>query len=1046
MNLTSRRARVLLALGSVGAVVAAGATAINAIAAGNTLAFGPTATSATIVDVDPNGSTANAGLSYGLKVTGESGTDPTRLDVLTAPTNGSVMWQQTATNSAPAITAAGHSGTKAATSAAGLTTLVTAGGANLTGTIFKITDGTSTEYVAGSQSCDVGHNCTLTITSPSTGLVNSYLNPTTVTDYTTAFSPVFAGASAQVWSGAIPAGDAVYVGATVPGTYTFRLFQDHNGNGVYDAAQDDATPTFSMTVKDATGASTGTTDDLAFNMSAPTSVDLGKSFTATAAPGLTSIDTRGIDAAHGSVGALGYAIAQDINFTYAGAAGAANTGHPTFDGTSSYTRASGVVTGAGTITTTPTLVFTGAASPFTGTASSTTAASNLVTGVALAQTSGQTANVLTNDTSGVYKVRTGTGTVNYTATVTVSSGAASGKTVWFTLGAGSGTALTDLTANGAAVPSTGLVSATTDANGVATLAVVSAKTANTNAYTVQAESNNVTSDNTVGGGTDPITATYTTPAATTITTSGNQASLFSGTVTITGTLKDQWSQVFKPASGVQATLDIDKSNNGSWGDYTHTVDIPASGTFTSDYSDSSLAAARTDAYRWTVSAANYSNGDHIEWVTTTTPAHVTLATINGHAFPDTTSETVSAHGTRTELALVGTVTDASSAAMKFADFTLTGSAGVFFKDANGALQSTLQARTNASGQLQVAADQSGNSVTVVLTKTGAATITATSGSVSSTGGTLTVADSADPYTVTVNSAAGLPGSILVVTGTVTDMFGNAVPSKKVDLSVGSSTLGSLGATTVTTNSLGTFSTTFTSGSNQSGTATLTATLWNVAQNALQTTNAVADTTTAWTSTIGLTGLVDGKYQATSTITVAEAAPDTVTLTGPSSRVGAGSVTLTGVAKKSAVVDIYAKTAAGMVLRDSVTADATTGAFSSTLSISSTTTFVAKTATATSAAKTVTVIVPALRSTVSLTATALGSGKVKLASNGGQRYGTTSFQVLNGKKWVVLGTYAANANGDVTKTFKTTKGVKTFRVVYTAPGRTAATASATVRVK
>ena len=61
--------------------------------------------------------------------------------------------------------------------------------------------------------------------------------------------------------------------------------------------------------------------------------------------------------------------------------------------------------------------------------------------------------------------------------------------MWFTLAGTSGITLGDLTANGAAVPTTGEVSAVTDANGVATLVVTSAKTANTNAYTVDAATN-----------------------------------------------------------------------------------------------------------------------------------------------------------------------------------------------------------------------------------------------------------------------------------------------------------------------------------------------------------------------------------------------------------------------------------------------------------------------------------------------------------------------------------------------------------------------------
>ncbi len=117
------------------------------------------------------------------------------------------------------------------------------------------------------------------------------------------------------------------------------------------------------------------------------------------------------------------------------------------------------------------------------------------------------------------------------------------------------------------------------------------------------------------------------------------------------------------------------------------------------------------------------------WASSVTPATAALATLNANALPEARpTEDSSNHSTVNPLALVGTVKDSGGNLLKFTDFTLTGTAGVYFVDSAGDLQTTLSAKTNNPGQIQVASNQSGASVNVVFTKVGSATITLTAGS------------------------------------------------------------------------------------------------------------------------------------------------------------------------------------------------------------------------------------------------------------------------------------------------------------------------------
>ena len=131
--------------------------------------------------------------------------------------------------------------------------------------------------------------------------------------------------------------------------------------------------------------------------------------------------------------------------------------------------------------------------------------------------------------------------------------------------------------------------------------------------------------------------------------------------------------------------------------------------------------------------------------------------------------------------------------------------------------------TNGSGGYQAYA---------FFTAAGSHKITVASGASATKSVDVTVPDQAstEAYGVMVDDVAGQPGDTLIVTGKVTDVFGNPVPSTIVNLDAGSTTVGSLGATSATTNAQGIFSTTFVSGSNSDGEVTLTATLAGQTQN------------------------------------------------------------------------------------------------------------------------------------------------------------------------------------------------------------------------
>lgn len=1055
LNLTSKRARVPVAvLGSAAVVISGGLIATPATAAGETLGLGPTTNSVTITNADPGAHVNNAGITYGVKVTGapSADADPLRLQVLTGPTGGMVWNQRVAANGTPIanaaavqiqsavpadVTASGTVNTKTLTLSAAANTP----SANLNNRIIRIGSGAAAQYAVVTAG---GATTTLTLDRVLTATVTAGTNVFDMGPSSAAnFLPANVETSVPVVGYTTSSADNVYLGASKAGTYTVRFFKDRNGDENYGAAQDDATPTLTLNVKDVIAETASTSDDLVFTVSAPTSVDVGQAVTASTTTSLTTSDTRGTSGSP-AVGVLGQRIAERINIRFNGAGIVNSDASPTFNGTA-FLRTSAATSAAGTLTSTPSLAFTGGPYAPSGQAASTNVVDNLVTGLALAAGAGQTDDVKVTATTGATKLRVGVGSVVYTATATVSSGSKSGKTVVFTVTAGSGTTLADLTANGSAVPSDGKVSATTDADGVAKLTVVSTKTANTNAYTVSARSGGQDADAGTNGGTQNIAAVYETPAATTVTAGGNVAAVIGGKVTVTGKVADQFGVGFKPAATPQATLDVDtNSTTFAATTYSRVADIAANGTFSYELDDTGNTSARTDTYRWTVGGADSGTATQVRWLANVTASSVTLNSLGDGVtsyttFPPASTVTalkVADDDAANESTLVATIKDGTGAVLPFANFTLTGSSGVYFIDKDGKAQTTLSARTDDTGI--ISPNESTDGVKVVFTKTGDTTITVTAGSASATTGTFKVAQAvSDPYEVTVNDVTTEPGENATISGKVEDAFGNPLPGVTVNLSLPDAEFGAIStSTTPTTNTLGRFTAIFTSGSSDTGLVKYRAAITTNPNPPIAGKILIGGVDTGLTYTAG-------DESADGSITVKRI---TLAFTAEASRVGPGPVDVGGSgATPGATLDIYAKrtgTTDEYEIVKSVTADSE-GDFGAAITIVRSNSFYAKMGTTESEKVTSTVY-----SKVVLTATALGGGKVLLKADGNPNQAARmSFYHFTGGELVKIKTVTTSAKGFGSTVWITSKGNnKTVRAYYVATGTRAAFAAAEVDVK
>jgi hypothetical protein len=325
------------------------------------------------------------------------------------------------------------------------------------------------------------------------------------------------------------------------------------------------------------------------------------------------------------------------------------------------------------------------------------------------------------------------------------------------------------------------------------------------------------------------------------------------------------------------------------------------------------------------------------------------------------------------------------------------------------------------------------------TDAGSHKITVASGAAATKSVNVTVPAQANTqyYKVSVDDVAGMPGDTLIVSGKVTDMFGNPVGNVAVGLSAGSTTVGSLGATSATTNTDGLFSTTFASGSNSDGEVTLTATLPGGAPPATR----VAGAT--WLANAGLT-FDAGVLQSTGKITVKKAE---LTLTGPAKVTAGGNgakFDITGTFLPNTSVDVYGKVSGSSVyqLMGSKETDED-GAYTFEVMPMVSTTYLAKSIGLSSGALSVTVY-----SKVSLTAKAMGGGKVKLSANGDPNVkGPLKFYRSVAGADPRLASMTSSAGGVGTVTVKVGKGSKKFYATFDAPGTNMGTSKiVTIKVK
>jgi hypothetical protein len=850
---------------------------------------------------------------------------------------------------------------------------------------------------------------------------------------------IAAGASGPAVSlGSITSTEYVYVTGDVPGTYTFRLFQDSNTNLQLDADDERSTALITMTVYDAGGPGTTvvTSDDVAPVLAATTPVTLGEVVTA----GITYSKPLSLTDARGSLVSTGLAArlaaltfvditgtATDDGLTLTGVTDASNQVASYSTTTGLITRAIGTPSEAGSIAIRGDLKIVGAADNVSYGSKTVVVATNGASALSALAVTAVTGSI--KSSAGVAKIKPATTTATYSTTVTDAT-TTTDDVVTFTLTPGTNSPV--LTSTGTLVSgTTGVMvySTTADADGLATITVTSSVTTDGTTYTVAAASN--------GHSATGVTTTFETPAGSTFESTNTAVELNPtapatgvGSVVIKGKVIDQYGVGGPTTASAAVTINIDV-NNSSYGsaDVTGTAAAASDGTFSYTYVPTvAPVAGQSDFIQFTsagvttplaTTSIKWSSSSTIASITITAPlTGATAVTLQDNTAPDATQVNggTPAFGNTTGL-VAGTVYDSTSTALAFKAVTLSGSAGVYFAtsatpDATHLLTSTLDVVSSSTGTLTGAY--------VFFTKSGTATVTATAGTVHTTSTVTTSAPAAgQKYCITVEDAAGEPGATLIVTGTVTDLFGNGVPAYDPTLSTGSSTVGTLGDTTPTTNSAGIFSTTFLSGSNQSGDVPLTATLTGLTANPTP--------VAAWL-TAGIT-VPTGDFEDDSTISVTETK---LTLTSTAKLMGGGTAHVSGTFMPGTGVDIWSKAsgAASYTLLDSVVTD-DAGAYAASYSLKKTTSFLAKSAGLSSAVDTTVVY-----STVKLTGKSYSHNRATLMANGSpSAKGTLTFYRSVVGKDPVLGTMMSNSSGNGTKTVKLPKGTRSVYAKFKAPGTT-----------
>ncbi|MBT0771378.1 hypothetical protein KIH74_20745 [Kineosporia sp. J2-2] len=1084
MNLQSKKARLPIAALGVTALCSGGIGIFASPAlAATEIALNSGATSIAVANFGyTNADTANA--AYALK-TQEASLTNTVLSVESAPTGGKLAYDQVTNNGVAttsftqvptgsssavnevqtlAFDAVPDSGTYTVT-VAGVTTGTISGasgvsasdlqtalntalgssgsvavtGAGSTGSPFSITFGGA---LAGT---NVGQLTVDTLT----GALESSSTPVNGTPGTTTQGAAAVASATTSAIGTLANTDYVYVTGDVPGAYKFRIFQDTNANNVYDSADERSTALVNMTVYDMGGLGTtasDTSDDVVavVNATSPTSSGDPIPSEITYSKPLSMSDARGSAVATGLAGRIADRTYIDVTSTAAGVSTATNQKPDYSTTTGKATYAIGTPTGAGTITLKTDLAgTTGAVSYTAATPKAITVTATNVATVDLAATASD-GKVKTSGTA--VAVKAGTGTVEYTATAKDSASPAlpvAGAKVTFTL-TGTDTAVAKLSADGTAGATTTtskVYTATTDAKGVATLKVTTTDPSATSTYGVAATSN--------GHSGTPLTTTYAAAAAAKITTTSTAAELTptvgTTSVAIKGTVWDQFDGPFAPSSSdpQQVTIQIPDgtqagfaslSSSGTFS-YTYTAPTtpaPAVGDTTSfDFVYGTLGTGGTDSateggtIRWASTAA-------VSKITLTTPGNGAKAVnLLGNAAPlPTQGNTGSPAFGNTTGAVTGTVYDANNAVLAYKTVTLKGGNGVWFSKtatpgATDKLVETIDVVSDASGAISGAY--------VYFAKSGDHKVTASSGGASAESTVTVAAPAANAgWHVEIDDVAGAPGSTLIVTGKVTDIFGNAVPDAVVGLTADPATVGSLGNSSLITNNAGVFSTTFVTGSNSGGEVELTAEITNNL------------TTLTPNATLVATGFTapEAMDKATGKVLVAKAELSLSATAKIVAGAKGGTAKLSGDYLPGTSIDIWGKPSGSGAysLMDTVTSD-DEGEFGASVGITKSTRFVARANGVSSPSKET-----QLWSAVKLTAKALGKGKVQLMADGNPntKAPLTFYRSIAGKD-PVLKTITSDNTGVGRVTVSLPKGTRSVYVTYKAQG-TGGAMSTTVKVK
>jgi hypothetical protein len=1048
LNLTRKKARVSLIASATAALVASGGLlALSAHAAPTPLTLNSGGTAPVVANLG-YATDAAASTAYALKITGADSSADMTLKQASGPATGTIAYQRKTSNGAATAASMLTLGDEVQTvtiggGATGGTFTLSFGGQTTAATAWNATAatvqtnlealssiGTGNVLVTGS----AGGPWTVTFRgdlshanqSPMTGSAASLTGGTPTLTIATTTNGAAITSSAAVITAAVAVTDLIYVTGDVPGTYTFRFFQDSNGNSNLDEEDERATPLITMTVVDAGGIGTTTTtaDDVAPTVTSASPITKGLSVNATFGytKNLSVSDARGnnvstslkaalaartfIDAAVGTTGAT--ARTDDVA-TYTADTGAISYTLPT------------IPSAVGTLTLRAHLKSAAGNNTTSGSAS-VEVTDNLTDDLTLDAT-----DVVgkVKESAGAVAVKSGQGAVTYTATA-IDTGPnpdepVSGAVVYWTL---AGTDVDSLTTSGAAVAGQDDVYTTTTNNeGIASLVVTSSATEDGDTYTVDADTNNATVNN------DPLTVTYDDAAVTDIASLNTAAELApeasTGSVTLKGKLVDQFDGTYQPASSQVQQVGIEVPDGTNIAFVT-----PTNGTFSYTYTPTTAPTAGSSLqYDFTYSGLGdgvFGPGT-INWASSVAAATITFTTPNADATGVKLSHHLDASPGQdtgaddfgdSDSEVTGVVRDSGGTALPHKRVTLMGSDGVWFSDdATGAdMVSSIDVVSDSTGQFDGAF--------AFFTKAGDATITATSGAATKEV-EVTTADPvvAAAFKVIAIDAEGTPGSTLVVTGKLTDFFGNGVPSKQINLSTGSSTVGSLSDTSPDTNSEGVWSTTFISGANQSGDVTLTATIAGQTEN--------EEPVDFWTDADGpgLTGLPEhGEYTDSATIKIEE---EVVTLEATDVVVGGGKAFVSGLARANATVEVYIKPvgADSFSLFDVVKADAE-GEFGTSKNIVRSTLWLAKMGTISS-----TVELSSVQSKVTIGARSLGGGRAILAADGApnSKANLRFYLVESDGDLKLIRVVKANARGYGSFIWKTTPGAKKIRVYYQAPG-------------